>query len=504
MRTRTLVGHLLAWLLIAPVATAAFFLSSSTETSVAGHDAVVHPTLDGRVTLRTGPFLPDVRADSGARLGVSIVLGKTEIASLDGLVERYAFLASRPEAQAERVEDALQAMLLDSAIRGALVAVLPLLVWAAIGQDRRRQMWHGAGVHRGGVAAGLALAVGAGVLAWQPWEQRERLYADPERWVSLDGYVPGVQVPEEAKARSIELSGEATSQATRRLIASAISTYEQSRDFYDGLVEGVDELELRRPEDDEVVAVLVSDRHDNVGMDPVARALGEQAGASVVLNAGDDTSTGAEWEAFSIDSVAQAFEGYEAWTVSGNHDHGDFVRQRFEEHGWNVAQGEVVDGPGGGRLLAYEDPRSSGLGNWRDVRGKTIAELGEEVADTACDSEERVNTLLVHDDDLGTAALERGCVDLVLSGHLHVRRGPDAVRGATGETGWKFVNGTTGGAAYAIAVGSKLRREAMVTLVTYREGVPVGLQVVGVQTDGRMTAGPFEPLTAPGVARTRG
>lgn len=504
MTKRALAGHLIAWLLLSAAATAAFFVASSTETSVAGHDAVIHPTLDSKVTVHTGPFLPDVRADSGSRLGVDIVLGKTEVASLDGLVERYAFLASRPDAQAERVADALQSLLLDSAVRGAVVAVLPLLVWAAVGRERRRQLALGAGVHRGWVVGGLVLAVAAGVLAWQPWEQRERLYADPERWVPLEGYVPGVEVPDEARARSIELSGEATSQATRRLISSALSTYEQSRDFYDGLVEGVEELELRRPEDDEVVAVMVSDRHDNVGMDPVARALGDRAGASVVLNAGDDTSTGAEWEAFSIDSVAQAFEGYEAWTVSGNHDHGDFVRQRFEDHDWHVARGTVVDGPGGGRLLAYEDPRSSGLGNWRDVRGKSIPELGEEVADTACDSEERVNTLLVHDDDLGTAALERGCVDLVLSGHLHVRRGPEPVEGTNGETGWKYVNGTTGGAAYAVAVGSKLRREAMVTLVTYRDGVPVGIQVVSIQTDGRMSAGPFEPLAAPGTARTRG
>lgn len=496
MTKRALLGYVLSWLVLAPLLTAAFFLTSSTATSIAGHDAVVHPTLDSKVTLRTGPFLPDVRADSGSRLGVDIVLGKTEIASLDGLVERYAFLASRPEAQAARVEDALEAMLLDAAVRGALVAVVPLLVWAAIGRERRRQLLRGALARRGWVAAGTALAVGAGVLAWEPWERQERLYADPGRWLPLDGYVPGVEVPDEAKVRSIELSGEATSQATRRLISSAISTYEQSRDFYDGLVERVDELDLRRPEDDEVVAVLVSDRHDNVGMDAVARAVGDRADATAVLNAGDDTSTGAEWEAFSIDSVAQAFRGYEAWTVSGNHDHGDFVRQRFEEHGWNVAKGEVVEGPGGGRLLAFEDPRSSGLGNWRDERGMSISELAEHAADTACESDERVNTLLVHDDDLGTPALERGCVDLVLSGHLHVRRGPQEVTGENGRTGWKYVNGTTGGAAYAVAVGSKLRRAAMITLVTYRDGVPVGLQEVTIETDGRMSAGRFEPLTA--------
>ena len=500
-----MVGYVGAWLLLAAGFTAAFFATSSTETSVAGHDAVVQTTLDGKVTLRTGPFLPDVRAESGRRLGVDIVLGKTEVGSLDSLVERYAFLASSPEAQAQRVEDDLQEMLLDAAVRGGLVAVVPLLLWAAVGPARRRELGHRASRHRAWVAGGTAVSVAAGVLAWEPWEPGEPMYADPADWIPLEGYVAGVEVPEEAREYSIELSGEASSQATRRLIASAISTYEQSRDFYDTLVDRVDGLDLRRPEEDETVAVLVSDRHDNVGMDAVARAVGDRAGATVVLNAGDDTSTGAEWEAFSLDSVAQAFDDYEAWAVSGNHDHGDFVRQRLAGHGWHVAEQEVVDGPGGGRLLAYDDPRSSGLGNWRDERGLSIPDLAEQVADTACASEERVNTLLVHDDDLGTPALERGCVDLVLAGHLHARRGPEQVRGENGEVGWKFINGTTGGAAYALAVGSKLRRHAMITLVTYRDGVPVGLQVVTARTDMRIVAGRYEPLVArPGEARTRG
>ena len=60
------------------------------------------------------------------------------------------------------------------------------------------------------------------------------------------------------------------------------------------LVDRVAELaaQLRQPEDGETVAVLVSDRHDNIGMDPVARKVADEAGATVLLDAGDDTSTG--------------------------------------------------------------------------------------------------------------------------------------------------------------------------------------------------------------------
>src|SRR6478735_853888 len=89
-------AYLLAWLLIAvPVALLLFFTSSA-ATTLASHDATVRPTVDGYVTLRTGPFLPDVRAPSGGRVGVDITLGKTEARSTEELVERYAFIASQP------------------------------------------------------------------------------------------------------------------------------------------------------------------------------------------------------------------------------------------------------------------------------------------------------------------------------------------------------------------------------------------------------------------------
>ena len=238
----------------------------------------------------------------------------------------------------------------------------------------------------------------------------------------------------------------------------------------------------------------MSDRHDNIGMDPVVRAIAERGGADVVLDAGDDTSTGSEWEAFSLDSLARAFRGFERYAVSGNHDHGSYVSSYLQDRGWTTATLEPVPGPGGGTFLSFDDPRSSGLGNWRDQRGPSVEELALRIADIACESEERVNTLLVHDKDMGTVALDRGCVDLVVSGHQHVQLGPVRVPGENGERGYAYTNGTTGGAAYAIAVGSKLRRPAQVTLVTYQDGRPVGLQPVTVQTSGEIEAGAYIDL----------
>ncbi len=55
---------------------------------------------------------------------------------------------------------------------------------------------------------------------------------------------------------------------------------------------------------------------------------------------------------------------------------------------------------------------------------------------------------------MGDEALERGCADLVVGGHLHVQSGPTAVAGENGAVGYSYTTGTTGGAAYAIAVGA--------------------------------------------------
>jgi hypothetical protein len=156
---------------------------------------------------------------------------------------------------------------------------------------------------------------------------------------------------------------------------------------------------------------------------------------------------------------------------------------------------EVVEGPGDATLLGVDDPRSSGLGSWRDESGLSFDEVGSRLADAACSSDERIATILVHDANLADEALERGCADLVLGGHLHFQVGPTRVLGEDGRRGYSFTTGTTGGAAYAIAVGSKPRREASVTLVTYRDGRPAGLQPVVLQTNGIFEVGDYRELT---------
>jgi hypothetical protein len=287
-------------------------------------------------------------------------------------------------------------------------------------------------------------------------------------------------------------------------VESAIDSYRRSTRFYGALVDAAPALEeqLHQPEDGETVGLLVSDRHDNIGMDPVARAIADQGDATFLLDAGDDTSTGGSWEAFSLESLDQAFDDYdERVSVAGNHDNGDFVTKQAGRLGFTTLDGKVVDGPAGMRLLGVADPRSSGLGIWRDERGITFEEQEQRLADLACEHDadgDRINTLLVHDANSGRQALDDGCVDLVVAGHLHEQVGPTATTGANGKTGYSYTNGTTGGAAYALAIGSKLRRDAEVTLLTYRGGVPVGLQPVTITTIGEFKVGGYVALAPSG------
>lgn len=486
------LGLAAVWLAISTLAGLAIFVNSERQVVVASHDTVIRPNLDGWVEVHTGPLLPDVRVDSRHRIGVDISLGKTTVDTTSELVERYAVIAGQPEGSIARVTAAVGDMASDAALRGGLVGFVPVTVWLLLGPRRRRELWRGVRSAKG-VATVTAVVVAA-VLVWEPWTADRERVGSEQVWLPLPIYLgDGVPVPEAASG--VEILSDPTATTSRRLVESAVSTYRKSTAFFNSAAEDAAELELRQPEEGETVAVLVSDRHDNIGMDPVARAIGDRAGASVVLDAGDDTSTGQAWEAFSLDSVAEAFEGYDRFAVSGNHDSGDFVGDYLGDLGWTMLDGEVVDGPGGGGLTGVPDPRSSGLGDWRDEKGLSFVEVGERFSQAVCDADERVATVLVHDANLARAALESGCADLVVGGHVHVKLGPTLMAGENGRVGYTYTTGTTGGAAYAIAIGSKPRRDAMVSLITYGDdGRPAGIQAVTLQTNGSFVVGDYDAL----------
>ncbi len=488
------------WAAVSFAVASALFLSSSRSTVLASHEAVLRPTLDGTVQVRSGPLLPDLRVGSGTPLGVSIDLGKTNAASPDELLQRYALLGSHPEGQVAKVRSLLVDMALEAGLRGIVIGFVPMALWYLFGSGRRRELMRGLLSWRG-IATALAL-LGCGLVVWQPWTRTEPRTVAAGSWQPLETFI-GDGVPLPASLEGVEIWTDQTTVQSKRLVESAIDTFNKSQSFYKKAVADASELELREPTSDETVAVLVSDRHDNIGMDPVARAIGDRAGATEVLDAGDDTSTGQDWEAFSLDSLNRAFRGYDRYAVAGNHDNGTFVGSYLADLGWKMLDGSVTTGPGGVSLLGIDDPRSSGLGSWRDQSGATFGTVADELAAEACAQDEPVGLMLVHDANLGKPALAQGCVGLVVGGHVHVQIGPDAVPSADSTAlGFSYTNGTTGGAAYAIAVGSKPRRDAQVSLVTFRDKVAVGIQPVTLRTDGRYLVSPWVPLEQAPVDET--
>ncbi|WP_426246047.1 metallophosphoesterase [Nocardioides sp. LHG3406-4] len=481
------------WLVLSTATATTLFLTSSRETVLASHDAVLRPSFDGHAVLRTGPVLPNFRMATAGPVGVTIDLGKTEAASTGELFQRYALIAAEPDAQIEKARRLVVDMAVAAVLRGAAVGCLPVVVYLLLGPVRRRELWQSVRQRHPRALVGTLALVLLTVAFWQPWQSRDESLDESRRWVPLADYL-GDEVSLPAGADGVEIRVDAATDSSKRLFESALSTYDKSKEFYAQAVEDAAELDLREPEDGETVVTLVSDRHDNIGMDKVARAIGDAGGATAVFDAGDDTSSGKAWEAFSLDSLDNAFDDLDRWAVAGNHDNGPFVGDYLSDLGWTTFDGEVIDGPGDTTLLGVDDPRSSGLGSWRDETGLSFEEVGDRLADAACAAEERVSTILVHDANLGREALARGCADLVVGGHLHVEVGPTAVTGEDGSTGWTYTTGTTGGAAYAIAVGSKPRRDAQVALITYAEGRPAGIQSVLLRTDGRFKVGPWVPV----------
>jgi hypothetical protein len=487
--------------LLAAVPSWLFLFTHSTEELVLGsHDALVQPTLDGWVRLDMGPYLPDLRTPAGGRIGVAVQMGKTTATTTPELAERYAAIAARPEAEVSRVEQAVTTIAVDAALGALAIGLTPIALWVLVGPRRRAQLWRRRWRPVRDWRVSLAVVAAAALILmlvpkpWDPEADRVR----PDVWLPVQDAVTDVTVPQGLDGW--EIQGGLVTRGTRRLLSSLFDTYDRSKVFYAGVIDRVDAIaaELRQPEEDETVAVLVSDRHDNIGMDRVVRAVADEAGATVVLSAGDDTSTGETWEAFSLDSLDSAFRGYDARVaISGNHDNGTFVDRHLKSLGWTHLDGKPVTAFGDVRITGVDDPRSSGLGTWRDETDLSFAEVEERITDDVCgldEQDERIATLLVHDANLGRTALARGCTDLVLGGHVHAQIGPDRRVGTNAKAGYSYTNGTTGGAAYAIAIGSKLRRDAQFSFVTYRDGRPAGIQPVTVQTTGALSVAAYTEL----------
>lgn len=490
-------------LLVAVPVSLSTFVHSERHITIGAHEATVVPALDGYATINFGPLLPQVRlpANSPGGLGVDIELGSAEVENIDQLVARDAVIASQPQGEIEAVRTEVTDMVVAAALRGLgvglLAAIAVSLAWWAVGARRRSEIWQGIRhptLRRAALATATgAVVVVAGVLVAVPERGQARPAAS---WVPLAQVFPSV--PNDPVLDQVEVVVGSATRGGKALVQGALDTYQTSVRSYGALALQAATADVRRPEEGETTAVVVTDRHDNIGMDPVARAIGDRARANLLIDLGDDTSNGGTWETFSINSLAREFDDHDVVAVAGNHDQGSSVTDTMRERGFEVLKGRPRD-VGGVRFLGSSDPRSSGFtagydGNESDNIAAIRRQDGE-LTRAACD-DGRVAVLIVHSSASAKQASASGCVDLVLSGHLHRQVGPKTVSGLNGRSTTTLTTGSTGGAVYAFALGSKLRRQAQVTIVTFRDGIPAGLQPVSFEPGGIIEVEPFTPITS--------
>lgn len=476
------------------------FVHSQRDIVIGAHDATIQPDFSGYAHIDFGPLIPRVRLPTDAPLGIggTVNLGDSQVTKLDQLVARDAVIASQPKGEIAAARTSIISMLVEAALRAlgtALLVVIALvLAWRAIGPERRRVLL--ASARRpstrqvvGSAALGVVV-VGALVLVAVP----ERPRSDSSTWVPISSVFP--QLPADDVLDRLEIAEGASTTGGKALIEGALSTYRQSVTFYGRLAERAGTVDVRTPLAGETTALVVTDRHDNIGMDPVARTIARRAEATMLIDLGDDTSNGASWEAFSINSLAREFRGLDVVAVAGNHDQGTSVVGQMRDKGFGVLNGKPVTA-GGVRFLGGSDPRSSGLtagytGNESDNIAAITAQ-DQALTEAAC-KEGDVSVLAVHSPSSAKKAAASGCVDLVLSGHLHRQVGPTSGTGLNGRSTVTLTTGTTGGAVYAFALGSKLRRSAQVTIVTFAGGKPVGLQPVNFEPGGLIKAADYIPV----------
>ncbi len=491
----------------APVA-ASTFLDSERTVPIGAHSTSVSPTVDGFVEFDAGPLVPRVRLplDAPVGIGAQIRVGEAEINNLEELIARDAVIASQPEGEIAALRAAIADMARDAALRGLgvalLVAIATVLAWRAVGSRRREEIWASArrpGLARTGAAVGVSAAVVAAVvLVSLP----DRPRPDDTTWAGVRDVFP--ELPDEELLGELQIAEGASTSGGRALVEGALQTYRDSLEFYGRLTEAAEDVEVRRPEEGQTTALVVTDRHDNIGMDPVARAVADRAEATLLIDLGDDTSTGGAWEEFSLNSLAREFDGFDVVAVAGNHDAGTAVVQQMDDLGFTVLDGES-ETVGGIDFIGGNDPRSSGLtAGYDGDEPDTIAAIRtqDDALTAAACTGEPASVAVVHSHASARDLSESGCVDLVLSGHLHRQVGPEEIVSPEGAVTTRLTTASTGGAVYAFALGSKLRREAQVTIVTFEDGRPVGLQPVSFTPGGTIEVADFTPVTLGDQARS--
>jgi len=491
------------WVITAALVGLLGFVNDSERVTIGAHAATVAPTFDGHATLDLGAVLPRLRipTDTPGGIGVNVDIQETDADNLTELLNRDALIASQPAGEIARIQQVVQEMAVDNAVAGAgsglLVVVVVATIWAMLGRRRRRELWelvhsHERRVEHRAIVVLVAMLITIASI-FGPGRMR-KAEIPPTEWRPLSQLLPELSL--DPRLKSVEVASGFSTTGGVGVIKTAVETYDRSTEFYGRLKDRVGQVggRIHQASEGETVALLVSDRHDNIGIDSFAAEVGKVAGAKLLIDAGDDSSSGQSWEVFTINSLREHFKGLKVVAVAGNHDAGGHIEAEMRKSGFTVLDSKPVEVEGI-RFLGDSDPTKTGLGSADTPGDETTSEQSTRLADIACDQPEdkRISTFVVHDPTSFGDTAARGCATLLLSGHLHHQVGPEH-KVVDGRAVTTYTNGTTGGAAYAFALGYTLRRPGEVTLITYQKGLPIGLQTVTAELTGDITVGAYTPL----------
>ena len=212
-----------------------------------------------------------------------------EPADYDALIQRYAVIASQPEDEVTKVEDLVDTWPGRDRVRRHGRLVGPALS-VLVGRHRRHELLQAATPRRAIARVAVATAV-IGVAASRPFAAASPRTPSPGVTTSSRSASHHRKAVSGPTAR-LQIQGGLLSRGTRALIDGGIDTYDRSLAFYADLAERAaaigpvcgDRSRTRRSPS------VVAEPHDNVGMDAVARAIGDAGGATVLLDASNDTS----------------------------------------------------------------------------------------------------------------------------------------------------------------------------------------------------------------------
>lgn len=480
-----------AGLFLSATASLGLLNQAETETTLGTHEVTISPTFDDHVTFEMDG-VGKLRLPSDGQTSIGAYITVENSPNLRKNLQQDILIAANPDGEIAKLKDETEAMIIKSFAQGTLIGGIALGgVFLAKRRLSPEKQFRSDYLHTPQLVGGLVVGISVG-LAMSQLGKDGNLHPDTETsWVQVTDQVTALKQVDNKMLQALQVEPGLVTDAFIEGANSMVDGYNKARTFYANLYDRFDTVapKLNQPTDEQTVVLHVTDRHDNILMDKVLRKLGDAGGASVVLSTGDDTSSGLSVEAFSLNSLNQTFEGYDKIIAAGNHDYGNFVTDYLAERGWVVLNGAPEE-VAGIRFLGDSDPRQSSVTVRMEGEDQLIEELGEQLASTACEDGD-VSTIAVHDADAGTLAATSGCVELILAGHDHVQKGPTVLESVDDSRPVTLTTGTSGGATFAVAMSSKLKRNAQATLVTYEDGSPVGLQVVTFQTNGEIVVDPY-------------